>query len=345
MTQFFAFTGQPLPATLAEAHQEVRALRQTLARTRRYDDPWTSPHWAVYEDHAIRVLQFSLGFGTPILIVPPQAGHHSYIADFAPGQSLVEAAVASGDRPVYVIEWKGCTHERRDEGIEDLLAQLDTAVCLVGRAPHLVGLCQGGWLAAIFACLVPGRVASLTMAGTPIDTQVGDSALHRVTGIPLAAFAQWVLWGGGRMRGQLMLMGWKAGDPLTHYVSRYAKRDDKTDRFYAWYDTTQDLAGRWYLWAIDSLFQRNLLGMNVLTIGDRPIDLHVLQRLARVNLVVGSQDDITPPEQSLALTDYVDAACHWVDAGHIGVFMSREAIATTWAPLFAALDTPLEIAP
>jgi poly(3-hydroxybutyrate) depolymerase len=308
------------------------------------DEHWTTPHWVAYEDGAIRVLQFGAADirrdrrATPLLIVPPQAGHHSAIADYGPGQSLVECALQASDAAVYAIEWKSCSWDRRHEGISDLLAQLARAVEVVGGRCHLVGLCQGGWLAAIHAALHPASAASLTIAGAPIDTQAGESVLHRITRLPYMMFQSLVLWGGGLMRGQLMLTGWKAGNPYQHYVERYRRDDPATERFYRWYDYTQDLAGGWYLWAIERLFQRNELGRNELEIAGRHVDLAALEQLPAVHVVVGSRDDITPPEQSLALLRHARASVHRVDAGHIGVFMGSAGIRNTWAPLFGGLE-------
>ncbi len=103
------------------------------------DSFWYSAYHCVYEDAAIRLLQFNTGEGTPLLIVPPQAGHHSYIADFGQDQSLVQCAMAHTERPVFAVEWKSCTFERRHEGISELQSQLNTAVDHAGCNVTLVG--------------------------------------------------------------------------------------------------------------------------------------------------------------------------------------------------------------
>lgn len=297
---------------------------------------WFSPHTCVFEDDAIRLLKFSDGKGS-LLIAPPQAGHHSYIADYHDQQSLVQCAVENGGYSVYAIEWKDCTWMRAGEGVEDLLAQLGTCVDMIGEEIHLVGLCQGGWLSTIYTALHPGRIASLTIAGAPIDTHRGDTALNKFVKMPLYAFQGLVFMGGGLMRGHMMLSGWKSSNPYQHFVERYQNSDEKTERFYRWYDKTQDLAGAWYLWAIDKLFKRNLLGTNQLEIAGQHVDL---TRIAcPVHVVTGERDDITPAEQSLALLEYSTGktSTHSIDAGHIGVFMSARGIRDTWTPFFQSL--------
>lgn len=295
---------------------------------------WHTPYHCVYEDAAIRLLQFSAGQGVPVLVVPPQAGHHSYIADYGEDQSLVQSAIDHTDAAVYAIEWKSCTFERRREGIEDLLGQLDVAVTKVGSPVHLVGLCQGGWLSTIYTALYPDQVISLVIAGTPIDTQVGKSVLHDLVAMPLPVFQCLVASGGGVMSGQLMLSGWKSANPLQHYVLRHLDRSEKSEKLYRWYDYTQDLPGTLYLWIIENLFKRNRLGRNELEIAGQPVDLTAIR--CPVIVVSGKTDDITPVEQSLGLLKYAQGPSRVfsIDAGHIGVFMSRKGIRDVWSQIF-----------
>jgi poly(3-hydroxyalkanoate) synthetase len=302
---------------------------------------WHTPHRVVYETDAVRLLQFSHTQGTPLIIVPPQAGHHSNIADYAKGQSLVECAVLSCHGSVYAIEWKSCTYDRRDEGILDLIDQLSQCVTTVGGRASLVGLCQGGWLAVIYAMLNTERVSSLVIAGAPIDTKAGNSSIHAATKVPLIVYQTIVLLSGGLMLGETMLAAWKSSNISKHYFTRYLTPDDDSKRFYKWYDHTQHIAGRWYLWAVEYLFKKNKLGTNELKIANQPTDLRELQKLNSVHIVTGLRDDITPPEQSLALQRYTVAQTHSVDAGHIGVFMSNNGITNVWHHLFAGLDATI----
>ena len=43
------------------------------------------------------------------------------------------------------------------------------AVGQLGGRVNLVGDCQGGWLAVIYAALHPDTVETLTIAGAPVD--------------------------------------------------------------------------------------------------------------------------------------------------------------------------------
>ncbi len=299
---------------------------------------WYSDYEVAYEDQAIRLLCFQRG-ETPVLIVPPQAGHHSFIADFDDGQSLVQCAMKeSSDFGVYAVEWKTCTFERRYEGIVDLVMQLDRAVDKVPGYPYLVGLCQGGWLSAIYAALYPNRVSSrgMTLAGAPIDTHAGDSSLHSVVKMPLWWFGSLVMMGGGLMRGDLMLMGWKSSDPMQHYYHRYVNPKEGSERFNQWYDYTQDLSGVLYLWIIEFLFQKNFLGKNQLEVNGQHVDLRNIR--GHINVVVGKKDTITPEEQASAILKYCNGSVHEINAGHIGVFMSHKGIESVWKDIFSSIE-------
>ena len=52
---------------------------------------------------------------------------------------------------------------------------LEEAVQSLGGRVNLVGDCQGGWLAVVYAGLHPEQVNTLTIGGAPIDTHAGQS--------------------------------------------------------------------------------------------------------------------------------------------------------------------------
>jgi poly(3-hydroxybutyrate) depolymerase len=55
------------------------------------------------------------------------------------------------------------------------------AVQELGGRVNLVGDCQGGWLAVVYAGLHPDQVNTLAMGGAPIDTHVGQSGIQEWT--------------------------------------------------------------------------------------------------------------------------------------------------------------------
>ena len=99
----------------------------------------------------------------------------------------------------------GATRETADAAIDDYLDVIDRAVEHCGGRVNLIGDCQGGWLATIYAALAPERVNTLTIAGAPIDFQAGEPVIGEVLGglAPggdLAFYEALVASGGGVLR-------------------------------------------------------------------------------------------------------------------------------------------------
>lgn len=294
--------------------------------------PWNSPNKIVHEDHAIRLRQFSSRTGTPTLILPPQAGHDSRIADYADNQSLAISAANNTDGPVYVIDWKSCTRDRGSEGYHDLVQQVLTAITQIGSTVNLVGLCQGGTLATVVTALHPSNVQRLVVAGAPIDVDSAPSILDTARKQPLYYYQWAVMMCGGVMGGELMLYLWKMGNMKLHYVDRFKPENisQQTEKFYDWYDNCQDIAGGWYLHLIENLFKKNLLIKNQFKVQNDVVNLNVIK--CPVHLITGTKDDISPPEHTISLGNKVsgDVFYHSINKGHIGVFMSSSGIKNVW---------------
>ena len=299
---------------------------------------WTTPHIVVFEDQAIKLLKFRDGEGEPILIVPPQAGHDSTIADFAPDQSLVQAALESTTLPVYAIEFKSCTFDRKNEMYTDLIKQVQIAIHETSeRKVHLVGLCQGGTLASIYSALNPNDVASLTVAGAPIDVRAGKSVLSKAFNTPLWQYQVMVALGAGLVHGEFMLFNWKSNNLKKHYVDRYMRPSERNDMFYEWYDRPANIAGGWYLWLIENLFLKNRLINDEMELYGKPVLLSNIE--CPVYLVAGERDDISPPSHTFNMADKVSDVTKFLipGAGHIGVFMGKDSM-STWAGIFSLME-------
>ena len=301
---------------------------------------WISDYSVVAEDKAYRLLCFNEAVDTgepPVLIIPPQAGHHSSIADFgAQAQSLVQTSIAATENRVFALEWKNSV--RKYETIDDLTLYLDVCIDAAGGSVHLIGLCQGGWLSAIYAAVFPQKVKSLLIGAAPIDFKAGDSKLHKfVDKIPMEGYDWIVKSGGGFLRGDVMLSGWKLTSPYERYVEDYINiwknigNDDKllrSRKFRVWYEYTQNISGKWYLQAVSELFKKNRLIKGELHVLHRDVDLSKIT--CPVAMLAGEKDNITPKEQIYALGDYVGTPEKEQfkrvipKSGHIGVFMRTD---------------------
>ena len=288
------------------------------------------------------------GDALPVLVDPPYAGHHSTIADYLPGQSLVETLRDAGLGRVLAMDWKAATPEMRDFDIDKYLAEINVVVDDLGGRVHLVGLCQGGWMSAMYAARFPEKAASLVLAGSPIDTDAGDGPLKRIAhDTPLSFYQEMVTAGDGRMLGQFMLTGWKNMHPGENYLGKfidlYAHATDekylkRTEHFESWYENPIDLPGRFYLQAIDLLFQRNLFWKGQFTGLGRTLKLADITCPAY--LLGGASDDITPPEQVFAAETKLGTpkgriVKRTVPGGHIGLFMGSNTLRDAWPEIGA----------
>ena len=114
--------------------------------------PWTTSNTVALELASMRLRNFSTETGgLATLICAPYALHSATIADFAPGHSVVEALCQGGLSGVFVTDWRSATPETRYFSIDNYLADLNVAVDELGPPVDLIGLCQGGWLALVYA--------------------------------------------------------------------------------------------------------------------------------------------------------------------------------------------------
>lgn len=330
-----------------------RDLAKFWEELKRFEEPqWQSENAVVLHDKAFKLRRFTGDRkGLPVLILGPQAGHHTCIVDYAlPGQSLVELCKLSTDRPVYAIEWKSATLDRRNETIDDLVVQTDRCVEHLGGKAHLVGLCQAGWLSSIYAALYPGKVHSLILGGAPIDFTAGGGKIQEmVQTLPFDFYAWLVHLGGGLMKGRYIVTGFKNMNAYDRYIGDYVKlyrsindpeQVARFRRFRRWYEYTQSLAGGWYKQAVYELFKKNKLVKGRLKVLRQYVDLRRIS--CPVVLIAGENDDITLEPQLFNMEKYVSSDVLKMtvpNCGHIGLFIKTEALKEYWKPALEAVLT------
>ena len=322
--------------------------------TDRRPPTWSTPHEIVLETPLARLRDFSTSRRrglVPTLVFPPQAGHDSCIVDFSAEQSQMRTIVESGLERAFALDWVGATNDTKDASIDDYLDVVDEAVDRCGGRANLIGDCQGGWLAAIYAALRPDRVNTLTLAGAPIDFHAGEPVIHELLRVLAPAgylrfYEALVASGGGVLKGEHMLAGFVAIQPSDEisrqselllnlddpdYTQRYAKFED-------WFKHTQDLPGAFYLWIVRHLFRDNELVSGSLSVQGRQVKLSEID--VPLNLLAGATDHITPPEQVFALADFASTPDKLIrrdlaPGGHLGLFMSHQALREHWPGLLA----------
>lgn len=331
--------------------QNLRALAETARIVTPPPPEWATPNRVLLDMDTMLLRDFSGESETgsiPVLVDPPYAGHHSTIADHCKGQSLVETLMASGLPRVLAMDWKGATPEMRDFDIDKYLAEINVVVDDLGGRVNLVGLCQGGWMSAMFAARFPDKVCSLVLAGSPIDTDAGDGPLKKIAhATPMSFYEEMVAAGDGRMLGEFMLTGWKNMHPGVNYVGKfidlYAHVTDekylkRTEAFERWYENPIDLPGRFYLQAIDLLFKKNLFYKGEFVGLGRKLSLRDIN--CPLYLLGGAADDITPPEQVFAAEAKVGTPKDRIvkrtaPGGHIGLFMGSNTLKEVWPDIGA----------
>jgi poly(3-hydroxybutyrate) depolymerase len=231
----------------------------------------------------------------------------------------------------------------KDLEIDQYLAELNVCVDDLEGRVNLIGLCQGGWMSAMYAARFPGKVASLVLAGAPIDTDAGNGPVKRMAHTyPITFYQELVELGGGLMRGATMLGGWKNMHPEQNYIQKhidlYEHIDDpaylkKEGTFESWYENPIDLPGRWYLQAIVQLFKENRLSKGSFVGLGRRLDLKDIT--CPVYLLAGASDDITTSEQVFNAEKYLGTPRDQIEkklvrGGHIGLFMGSRTLQQTW---------------
>ncbi|MDI6737206.1 MAG: alpha/beta fold hydrolase [Nanoarchaeota archaeon] len=315
--------------------------------------PLPKPDWATKHKSSLsldncNLLDFSQNKSDkPVFIIPPQAGHHSCIADYDANQSLVEASLKAGKK-TYAAEWKSATFKQRGSTIDDCIISMKKCIEKIGSKVSLIGLCQGGWQSAIYASLYPEDVSSLVLAAAPIDFHAGNGMITKCAlSAPMAFYESMVMAGNGVLDGKFMVMGFKMMNPEDRFFNDYRDLFEHIDdenfmkrarKFRAWYEYTQNLPGKFYLQVVKELFKENKLIKGKLEILGRKVNMKNIS--CPLYLIGGEKDDITLPEQVFAAEKYVsskDITKLTVPAGHIGVFMGTKIVRDYWPGIFSSL--------
>ena len=327
--------------------------RWVALTTDRKAPSWTTPHEIVFETPLARLRDFSVSRRrvVPTLVLPPQAGHDSCIVDYSAEQSQMRTILEAGLERALSLDWVGATRDSKDASIEDYIDIVDRAVEHCGGRVNLIGDCQGGWLATIYAALYPERINTLTIAGAPIDFHAGEPVIHEVIRrvAPdgnLRFYEALVASGGGILEGRHMLTGFIMIQPsaeISRQIDLLLNLDDAAHvaryrEFEDWFKHTQNVPGAFYLWIVRNLFRDNALISGSLEVRGQKVDLGRLEM--PLNLLAGATDHITPPDQVFALAQYASTppelvTRHVSTGGHLGLFMGHEALREHWPRVLA----------
>lgn len=304
---------------------------------------WSTPHRVRLELPTMELRDFSrTGAGVPTLVCAPFALHGATVADLAPGHSLVEALARNGCGRVFVTDWRSATAGMRLLTIDNYLAELNVAVDEIGPPVDLVGLCQGGWMALIYAARFPAKVRRIVLAGAPIDTEAQASPLAAAAhNLPFGVFDELVRLGDGRIMGERALALWEpalhggdAAAALQVEMADDARHTGLRERFRTWSDAAVDLPGVFFLEAVLRLFRENQLAEGRFTALGRTIALGDVRH--PLFLLAARDDEIVPPGQVLAARGLVGTAPQDVQSittpgGHLSLYVGADTLREAWA--------------
>jgi poly(3-hydroxyalkanoate) synthetase len=323
---------------LAHLFAEPRAERPRVS-----EPDWTTRNRVTLELESMRLRDFSTGrHGVPTLVCAPFALHGATIADFAPGHSVVEALCAGRLPRVYVTDWRSATNEMRFLSIDSYLRDLNVVIDDLRPPVDLIGLCQGGWLALVYAARFPDKVHRLVLAGSPVDLHGGQSELSRQAAeAPLAVFEDLVRRGGGRMLGDRMLELWapKFDTEEIHRVLQIspnmapARLARLEQRFRDWYASTVDLPGTYYLQVVSWLFKENRIADGRFLALGRTVDPATVR--IPVFLLAARDDETVSTGQLFATARLVDTPKHSIEmatepGGHLSLFLGANTLRHAW---------------
>jgi polyhydroxyalkanoate synthase len=265
----------------------------------------------------------------PLLVVPPTINKY-YIVDLAPGRSLVEYLVRSGQQ-VFVISWRNPDARHRDwdadtygQAILEALAAT-RRICRVDRS-LLLGLCSGGILTAMALAHLAATGQRERVAGFGLAVAVLDQARAGTAAAALDAGAARVAVAASAARGYLdgrtlaEVFAWlRPGDLIWPYwVNNYlaGRTPPPFDILYWNADTTRMTVG----------LHRDLMGLavgNALTRPDAAAMLGSPVDLAKVDtdayIVAGVADHLCPWQACYHSTQLLGGRSRFVlsSGGHI----------------------------
>ncbi|HEU0103715.1 MAG TPA: alpha/beta fold hydrolase [Mycobacteriales bacterium] len=188
----------------------------------------------------------------PVLVVPPMINKY-YIADLAPGRSMVQHFLEAGLQ-VMAISWVNPSEEQRDLGLDDyagsVLRAMDAVESITGSDRTLLfALCAGGIVTSttvshLVATGQQHRVAGLTLGVTVLD-QRQNGTIGSLVDAPTAAAAAAQSQSRGYLDGRALagVFAWLRPDDLVwnYWVNNYllAKKPPAFDVLFWNADTTR----------------------------------------------------------------------------------------------------------
>lgn len=270
----------------------------------------------------------------PLLLVPPTINKF-YALDLAPGRSMAEYLVQSGQQ-VFVISWSNPDARHAGWGLDTyvtaVLDALDAVerICDTGRTA-VTGVCAGGIIASVMAAHLAAaghqdRLACLSLLVTVLDT-ADAGTVAALTDRQLAAAAKAMSARRGYLDGRALAeaFAWlRPGDLVWNYwVNNYllGSKPPAFDILFWNADTTR-MSARLHADFVDLAMDNKLSTPGKLTLLGTPVDLS--QVTADSYIVAGIADHITPWQNCYRSTQLLGGESRFIlsTSGHIAALVN-----------------------
>jgi poly(3-hydroxybutyrate) depolymerase len=319
---------------------------------------WTTPHRVALKLKTVGLRDFATSSDSPsCLLCTPFALHGSTLSDLASSHSLVAALRDAGATNLFVTDWQSASSEMQYLGIDDYLADLNVLVDEIGAPVDLIGLCQGGWMALVYAAHFPGKVRKLVLAAAPVDTKAAPSVLSTLAdSTALEVFREIVRLGDGLVLGNRVLKLWGPGAVEAEEIRQLLESEEAHGSaaftrleaaFREWYAWTVNLPGRYFLETVEKLYKRNAIAAGTFEALGKPIDLKKIK--APLFLLAARYDELVTPPQLFAVERLVGTPPHQIrkltaDCRHLGLFMGKRILREMWPGIVDWLVEPATVA-
>ena len=317
-----------------------RLLRMTEMLLQTKDvDLATTPKDLVFQEDKVKLYHFRSkkrpSCPVPLLISYALVNRETMM-DLEEGKSLIRNMLDHG-LDIYIILWgypsrmdryltlddhidiymNDCVdHIRKERGLEKI---------------NLMGVCQGGTFATIYAALYPEKIRNLITMVTPVDFDTDDSLLNiwsQYIDVDLMVDAL------GNIPGDFMNFGFLMLKPFQLIVDKYIGLVDSAEdpaavlnflRMEKWIFDSPDQSGETLRKFFNECFKENSLIKGKLQIGGRKVDLKRID-MPLLN-IYAEQDHLVPPSSSQPLGELVsstDVTTRSFPVGHIGMYVSSK---------------------
>ncbi len=262
--------------------------------------------------------------------------NRQYMMDLQSDRSLIRNLLNHG-LDIYIIDWGYPDPGDRYLTMEDYIdVYLNDAVDRVrelnGLAKiNLLGVCQGGTFAGIYAALYPDKIANLITMVAPFDFSTTDGLLHVWSRyMPIDEMVDVM----GIIPGEFMNVGFLLLKPFQLMVDKYMGLMDNLDdkdlvenfvRMEKWIFDSPAQAGEAYRKFLKDLYQENKLIKGELEMGGRKVNLKNINM--PVMNIYALQDHLVPPAASRPFTKLISSKDKEeipFPGGHIGIYVSSK---------------------